>query len=220
MGASGARNGGGRDTSANNVPPSRRRFQPVTGTLSDPREKDDTEAKASLFKEQGATNIRNLTSKVPSPTLVIASGPLQAGSRITRDFFTNKVLGSKNYSGTTKVDFQKKSLTEQNKIYSSYIEGRLSGKTDAYGNPMGGGNDNQPSMIKKNIGGKIVSVAPTKAEVSQSEAVNATSEEDSIYLRKKKTKAKGRSQTILTSSKGVATDEGLTLGKKSLLGIS
>ena len=110
------------------------------------------------------------------------------------------------------------SVSQQESIYGDYIKSRQSGKTDAYGNPMGGGNNNQPSMIKKNIGGKIVSVAPTKAEVSQSEAANATSEEDSIYLRKKKTKAKGRSQTILTSSRGVTTDEGLTLGKKSLLG--
>ena len=62
-------------------------------------------------------------------------------------------------------------------------------------------------------------VAPTVAEVSQSQAANATTavdEKDPLYLRKKKTQAKGRSATILTSSKGV--DEGLTLGKKSLLG--
>lgn len=80
---------------------------------------------------------------------------------------------------------------------------------------QGGGNGvniNQTTQVPKTI------LSPTTAEVSQSEAVNATSEEDSIYLRKKKTKAKGRSQTILTSSRGVTTDEGLTLGKKSLLG--
>ena len=80
-----------------------------------------------------------------------------------------------------------------------------------------GGDGNNYAMIKKNIGGKIVSVAPTSAEVSQSEAANATSEEDSIYLRKKKTKARGRSATILSSSKGVKDDD-LTLGKPSLLG--
>ena len=79
----------------------------------------------------------------------------------------------------------------------------------------GGSNNNQvtqTTQVSKTI------LSPTTAEVSQSEAANATSEEDSIYLRKKKTKAKGRSQTILTSSRGVTTDEGLTLGKKSLLG--
>ena len=54
-------------------------------------------------------------------------------------------------------------------------------------------------------------VAPTVAEVSQSEATNM----DGYDARK--TKAKGRSTTIMTSSKGVE-DETLTLGKKSLLG--
>ena len=59
--------------------------------------------------------------------------------------------------------------------------------------------------------GVIKPVSPTVAEVSQSEAANA----DGYDARK--TKAKGRSATIMTSSKGVE-DESLTLGKKSLLG--
>ena len=57
----------------------------------------------------------------------------------------------------------------------------------------------------------IKPVSPTVAEVSQSEATSA----DGYDLRK--TKAKGRSSTIMTSSKGVE-DETITLGKKSLLG--
>ena len=78
---------------------------------------------------------------------------------------------------------------------------------------QGGGNgNNQVTQVPKTI------LSPTTAEVSQSEAANAVNEEDPLYLRKKKTKAKGRSQTILTSSRGVTTDEGVTLGKKSLLG--
>ena len=80
---------------------------------------------------------------------------------------------------------------------------------------QGGGNGvniNQTTQVPKTI------LSPTTAEVSQSEAANVVNEEDPLYVRKKKTKAKGRSQTILTSSKGVTTDEGLTLGKKSLLG--
>ena len=54
-------------------------------------------------------------------------------------------------------------------------------------------------------------VAPTAPEVSQSTATSM----DGYDARK--TKAKGRSATIMTSSKGVE-DETLTLGKKSLLG--
>ena len=56
-----------------------------------------------------------------------------------------------------------------------------------------------------------VMVAPTVAEVSQSQATSM----DGYDARK--TKAKGRSSTIMTSSKGVE-DETITLGKKSLLG--
>jgi len=50
---------------------------------------------------------------------------------------------------------------------------------------------------------------PTAPEVSQSKAADA--------YDPRKTKARGRSTTIMTSSKGVQ-DETLTLGKKSLLG--
>ena len=52
-------------------------------------------------------------------------------------------------------------------------------------------------------------VTPTVAEVSQSKAIDA--------YDPRKTKAKGRSTTIKTSSKGVQ-DETLTLGTVSLLG--
>jgi len=54
-------------------------------------------------------------------------------------------------------------------------------------------------------------ITPTVAEVSQSQATNM----DGYDARK--TKAKGRSSTIMTSSKGVE-DETLTLGRRSLLG--
>ena len=54
-----------------------------------------------------------------------------------------------------------------------------------------------------------VMVAPTVAEVSQSQAVDA--------YDSRAAKAKGRSSTIITSAKGVE-DETITLGKKSLLG--
>ena len=210
MGASGARNGGASGSDAG-----------FANTKKSKLTKANQEIVDSNFRDRGANKIKK-GIKTPSIAVNVAgailSKPLQAGSRVNRDFFTDKVLGSKNFKGTSKSDFMSMSVSQQESIYGDYMSGRASGKTDAYGNPMGGGNNNQPSMIKKNIGGKIVSVAPTKAEVSQSEAVNAVNEEDPIYLRKKKTKAKGRSQTILTSSKGVATDEGLTLGKKSLLG--
>ena len=54
-------------------------------------------------------------------------------------------------------------------------------------------------------------VSPTVAEVSQSEAANASSYD----LRK--TKRKGRSATIMTGPAGVKNED-LVLGKRSLLG--
>ena len=54
-------------------------------------------------------------------------------------------------------------------------------------------------------------VSPTVAEVSQSEAANASSYD----LRK--TKRKGRSATIMTGPTGVKNED-LVLGKRSLLG--
>ena len=56
-----------------------------------------------------------------------------------------------------------------------------------------------------------IMVAPTVAEVSQSEATSADGYDS------RKTKKQGRSSTIITGSKGVE-DETITLGKKSLLG--
>jgi len=56
-----------------------------------------------------------------------------------------------------------------------------------------------------------IAVAPTAPEVSQATATSMDGYDS------RKTKAKGRSTTIMTSSKGVE-DETLTLGKKSLLG--
>jgi len=61
-----------------------------------------------------------------------------------------------------------------------------------------------------------VATAPTTAEVSQSAAADTTSLEDDTLYRKRKTKRAGRSLTILTSSSGAS--DGLTLGKRSLLG--
>ena len=55
-------------------------------------------------------------------------------------------------------------------------------------------------------------ITPTVAEVSQSSAT-AMDGYDS-----RKTKRKGRSATIMTSSRGVQRDDTLTLGKPSLLG--
>ena len=74
---------------------------------------------------------------------------------------------------------------------------------------MGGAAAVVTKAFKKKPAPAPVMVAPTVAEVSQSQAADA--------YDVRKTKAKGRSSTIITSAKGVE-DDTLTLGRKSLLG--
>ena len=75
-------------------------------------------------------------------------------------------------------------------------------------NTSSGDNDNNRTAT--NVGGKII-IAPSTAEVSQSNATDVTYDS-------RKTKAKGRSMTILTSARGVRKDDQAVLGTKSLLG--
>ena len=167
------------------------------------------------FRNRGAVKIKN--SKFKTPTTMILTKPLQAGSKVTRDFYTDKVLGSKNFKGQSKTDFLTMSAADQEKQYKSYIDNRTSGRTDAYGNTLSGGNDNSnnntPTVIKKNIGGSTIqTTAPTEAEVSQSETANA----DAAALKVKK---RGRSMTMMSGAKGVTkTSPDYSLGKTSLLG--
>ena len=204
--------GGGNKSSANNVPPSKRKYD-VSGTLSDPREKDDTAAKMSLFREQGATNIKNM--KFQTPTTAILSGPLQAGSRVTRDYFTGEVLGKGAYKGTTKQNFEKMTRSAQESMYKTYITGRTSGKTDAYGRTISASENGGATSSGMVVQAPTVT-SPTTAEVSQSAAADAA--EDNILLRKRRTKAIGRSVTIATGPTGSPTNGSLTLGRPSLLG--
>ena len=220
MGSRGS-NGGGRDTSANNVPPSRRRYQPVTGSLADPREKDDTAAKMDLFYERGATKIKE---GVKTPSLAVnagvalLSGPLQAGSRKNREFFTDKVLGSKNYKGTTKDSFQKLSATEQESMYQDYMSGRTSGKTDAYGNEISQstlGRREQKKLEQPKVASQMDNTGVKSKMISADQTaptdVEMTDDEYSVA-----TKKRGRKRTVLTSATGDTTKA--TLSKKTLLG--
>ena len=106
-------------------------------------------------------------------------------------------------------------------------EGQAAGVTSVRGpnnfTPGRGGNNNSNIVVPLTTvapTSPTVPTSPTTAEVSQSAATDVASTEpiDNILSKKKKTKATGRSMTILTSSTGVKSDDKLTLGKKSLLG--
>tara|TARA_R110000796_G_scaffold71588_1_gene162477 strand:- start:20 stop:544 length:525 start_codon:yes stop_codon:yes gene_type:complete len=71
------------------------------------------------------------------------------------------------------------------------------------------------AAVGPNTGETLAKTAPTEAEVSQSETANA----DAESYDSRKTKKRGRSMTILTSSRGVRPiEDNLVLGKRSLLG--
>ena len=213
MGASssGSSNSGGGRTDAG--PNRTTAYKAGVGNITESGKKTPSYKSSNddAFRNRGKKSV----NKVKTPATMILGPALKAGTVVNRDFFTDKVLGSKNYKGTTKQDFDKMTARQQDDMYSSYMSGRQSGKTDAYGNTLSGGNDNNtpaPTILKKTAGGQTVqTTAPTEAELSQSAAADA----EAYDLRK--TKKRGRSMTTLTSSKGV-TDDKLTLGKPSLLG--
>tara|TARA_B100001059_G_scaffold176597_1_gene177098 strand:+ start:714 stop:1379 length:666 start_codon:yes stop_codon:yes gene_type:complete len=174
------------------------------------------------FRNRGAEKIKK---GVKTPSLIINAGaailskPLQAGSKVTRDFYTDKVLGSKNFKGQTKTEFLSMSATDQEKQYKDYIDNRTSGRTDAYGNDIsrdGRTGENKKSIEQPKVASQMDNTevksdlitadktAPTEVEMTQDE-INVANK------RGKKTK------TILTSVSG--DNSRTTLSKKVLLGV-
>ena len=176
----------------------------------------------NAFRNRGAEKIKK---GVKTPSLMvnaaaaILSKPLQAGSKVTRDFYTDKVLGSKNFKGQTKTEFLSMSATDQEKQYKSYSDNRTSGRTDAYGNDIsrdGRTGENKKSIEQPKVASQMDNTevksdlitadktAPTEVEMTQDE-INVANK------RGKKTK------TILTSVSG--DNSRTTLSKKVLLGV-
>jgi hypothetical protein len=174
------------------------------------------------FRNRGATKIKK---GVKTPSLVVnaaaafLSKPLQAGSKVTRDFYTDKVLGSKNFKGQTKTEFLSMSATDQEKQYKEYIDNRTSGRTDAYGNDIS--RDGRTGESKKSIEQPKVSSQMDNSEV-KSKLITADktaptdvemTEDEKLLKRKRGRKTK----TVLTSVTGDTSNA--TLGKKTLLGV-
>ena len=173
------------------------------------------------FRNRGAEKIKK---GVKTPSVLINVGakilskPLQAGSKVTRDFYTDKVLGSKNFKGQTKTEFLSMSATDQEKQYKDYIDNRTSGRTDAYGNDIS--RDGRTGQTKKSIEQPKVASQMDNSEV-KSDLITAdktapTSIEmtqDEINVANKRGK---KTKTILTSVVGDKSNA--TLSKKVLLG--
>jgi hypothetical protein len=199
----------------------------LTTQYSKTREQDIKEEKEKAFQEQRAYNTRRSIENTFSPIVKIfgpgISEPLQKNAIRTGNFFTDYVLGKggkKNslYAGMDKSQFGKLSVEKQNKMYSEYSKNRMSGKIDAYGReirPEGGGGAVGETGTSSTGGADAF--GPTFKVVEQSEAANADADTEANRLLK--IKKKGRSQSIMTGSKGVTkTSTDYSLGKKSLLG--
>jgi len=176
------------------------------------------------FRNRGATKIKKgvrTPSMLVNAGVAILSKPLQAGSKATRDFFTDKVLGSKNFKNVSKTEFLSMDADKQEEMYGTYISNRQSGAADAYGNKIsnrdnqGGGSYKDPNKVLNqpkvdsqmdNSGIKsdgITAKGPTTAEMSE--------DENMIDVKRR-----GRKVTTLTNLTGV--EEKPTLTKKILLG--
>lgn len=117
-------------------------------------------AKEQKTKEKEFINSGKSKKKTPFFLLNLTKDITDKGSVKTRTFFTNNVLSKKGvtYKGTkySKTEFQSLSLDKQNEIYGGYLEGRMSGATDAYGNnnpgyKQGGDGQNQVRKTEKQI---------------------------------------------------------------------
>ena len=197
---------------------------------------DDTAAKTNLFINQGAINTKNT---LKGPVLSVASPFFEKGSIKTRTYFLDDVLTSKRAKkniGYTQDEFKKLSSTKQEEVYKSYLDNRMSGATDAFGNvsagysrekvvhtnkdgtkefkevilKSGNGSNTQERanvVTEKNVGG--TTILTTEGKVAEEKA-------EAEEYDERKTKKRGRRRTILTSQTGATGN--LVLGKPSLLG--
>ncbi len=157
--------------------------------------------------------------------------------------FYDDVLTSKRAKtniGLTQVEFRNVSSTKQEEVYKRYLDNRMAGATDAYGNVSAGysrekvvhtnkdgtkvfknvilksgdgGGDNQARanvVTGKKVGGQTILTTEGKLDEEKTK-------DDEYDVRK--VKKKGRKEYTLTSSKGVTqVSDDYSLGKKSLLG--
>ena len=105
--------------------------------------KEKLEEKLERFRQLNSRSrkFQNFARNFPIPSFISKFGPLN-----TRDFFTDKVLGSKNFANMTKEQFANLTEEDKEKAFDDYMSGRMSGETDAFGNPIGdtgGGGINQ-----------------------------------------------------------------------------
>ena len=85
----------------------------------------------------------------------LAIKPIQKFSDFTtrknRDFFMNEVVRASKIPGVDYATISQMTSDELEEAYQDYMSGRLSGATDAYGNPIGGNEGIQGENINQGI---------------------------------------------------------------------
>ena len=177
-------------------------------------------AKAKVEADRKADDLKRLNEmQYEPPTGLKAFSPIAQGLHITglgkKTFEVNKSYFQKNVADQF-INGKKSAYTNSPESFKKYMQDRGMGRVDAYGRTISNNDNGGGSyVVEKNIGGKtLLTTTPTTAEVSQAKAAQV---EDSIELKKRRVKAKGRSPTIMTGVTGATG--GLTLGKPSLLGM-
>ena len=171
----------------------------------------------TVNKNISDTNQKNRDSRKSLPQKLFEASLLGRGVKAISN---SKFVKDSNYK--SRVAFAKKSgkftntdLTSREFVLSSGFKNQLDGMgySDQPGN-VGGDNNRdsqdqpaQPVIVKKNIGGTEVQTTETKL---------AENETESEEYDARKTKRRGRRNTILTSQRGVSGN--LVLGKPTLLG--
>jgi len=147
------------------------------GTDTDLKNKIEDQ-KEEKFIKSGAEEIENM--KVMGSLGIFKEG-FKKGSIHTRTYFSEKVLGSskaKKNIGYTKAEFRNLSLAEQNKVYESYLQGRMQGGTDAYGNVKAGWSKDPTGNWVERGGGSNTPVRMTEEQITQIDKSELEKEEE------------------------------------------
>ncbi len=121
-----------------------------------------SQLKEIIKQEQDLLNRPFKLPEAPSPLINIGlklfEGALSKGDKINRQFFIDKVLGSKNYTYSDIQNLlEEDDISTIEDIYSNYMKSRMAGEIDAYGNPIGGGDG--PQRIAQATGIPAISSA-------------------------------------------------------------
>ena len=180
--------------------------------------KDDAsqikESKETVRKATGKSKLDNYEipeSEAPGTVGIFLNATRDVRQKMfeeNREFFQEKVLTSKN-RGKYEDTFDS---------YNQYMNDRLSGRSDAYGNPMiqTEGNDKTAKSVEQPKVKSQMDNTDVKSDLITADKTSPTSVEVNQEEDELKRKRRGRKNTILTSVYGDTSKP--TLSKRTLLG--